>query len=767
MGITIFLQLFFCFFFILQSPILAVKKSYVVHLERHSHLSEPSALEIDGITDSHHQILASCMTSKEKAKEAIFYSYTRYFNGFAAILEDEEVALLSKHPKVVSVLKNGVKKLQTTKSWEYLGLEKNGEIPANSLWAKAKFGQDIIIATLDTGVWPESESFNDNGMGSIPSRWKGRCQTNDGVRCNRKLIGARYFNKGYEAAIGHKLDSSFQTARDDNGHGTHTLSTAGGGFVRGANFLGSSYGTAKGGAPKARVASYKVCWRGCHDADILAAFEAAISDGVDILSVSLGGSPQEYHSDPVAIGSYHAVENGILVVCAGGNEGPTPETVSNLAPWILTVAASSIDRDFPSTVVLGNKIHFKGKSFKTNTLPIGKYYPLVYSVQAKAANISGENAKFCHLGSLNPKKVKGKIVYCVRDSHSDVQKSYWIAKAGGVGMIVGMHGLGSEVRAEAYFVATSMVSAQDGLSILSYIHNTKSPKAYISGSTILGTVTAPIMAEFSSPGPNFITPQILKPDITAPGVSILAAYTEAKSSFPLFTHEFHVPFNIISGTSMSCPHISGIAALLKALHPRWSPAAIKSAIMTTARTRSNVRQPIANASLVAADPFNYGSGHVWPNRAANPGLVYDLTSSDYSNFLCSIGYNSTKLRSLFVKRSTRCPSRKTSPSNLNYPSINIPSLSGKVTLSRTLKNVGNPSSYKVKVKQPKGILVKVEPETLKFDKLNEEKMFKVIIQGKRGNRAEDEYVFGSLTWTDGQHYVKSPIVVKKASNVET
>jgi subtilisin family serine protease len=182
------------------------------------------------------------------------------------------------------------------------------------------------------------------------------------VITNRKLIGARYFNKGYEAALGRPLDSSNNTARDTNGHGTHTLSTAGGRFVSGANFLGSAYGTAKGGSPNARVASYKVCWTGCYDADILAAFDAAIQDGVDILSISIGRAfAIPYFRHGLAIGSFQAVMNGILVVCSAGNSGQVPGfgTTSNVAPWILTVAASTIDREFPSNVVLGNNKEFK------------------------------------------------------------------------------------------------------------------------------------------------------------------------------------------------------------------------------------------------------------------------------------------------------------------------------------------------------------------------------------------------------------------------
>ncbi|KAG6775330.1 hypothetical protein POTOM_018774 [Populus tomentosa] len=276
---------------------------------RHSHVSEPSSLDLDRVTDSHHELLGSFffrlpapvsglprLICKEKAKEAVFYSYTRYFNGFAAILEDEEAAEISRHPKVLSVFRNQISKLHTTNSWDFLGLERDGEIPADSTWLKAKFGEGVIIGTLDFGVWPESESFNDEGMGPVPSRWKGYCDTNDGVKCNRKLIGARYFSKGYEAEVGHPLNSSYHTTRDYNGHGTHTLSTSGGRFVSGANLLGSAYGTAK-----------------------------------DILSVSLGFVPNEYFKDRTAIGAFHAVENGILVVAAAGNEGPAPGAVVNVA----------------------------------------------------------------------------------------------------------------------------------------------------------------------------------------------------------------------------------------------------------------------------------------------------------------------------------------------------------------------------------------------------------------------------------------------------
>ncbi|KAL9383906.1 hypothetical protein Peur_024229 [Populus x canadensis] len=751
--------------FLQISPILAVKKSYVVYLGRNSHTSKPSTLGNDGMTESYYDLLGSCLKSKEKAKEAIFYSYTSHINGFAATLEDDEVDQLSNRPEVVSVFPNEVNQLHTTRSWEFLGLERKGQIPADSIWLKARFGEDVIIGNLDTGVWPESESFDDEGMGPIPARWKGYCETNDGVKCNRKLIGARYFNKGYEAALGRPLDSSNNTARDTDGHGTHTLSTAGGRFVSGANYLGSAYGTAKGGSPNARVASYKVCWTRCYDADILAAFDAAIQDGVDILSLSLGRALEiPYFRSGIAIGSFQAVKNGILVVCSAGNSGQFLGfgTTSNVAPWILTVAASTIDREFPSNVVLGNNKEFKGTSFNTNNLSARKYYPIVYSVDAKVANASAQLAQLCYPESLDPTKVRGKIVYCLGGMIPDVEKSLVVAQAGGVGMILADQSAESSSMPQGFFVPTSVVSAIDGLSVLSYIYSTKSPVAYISGSTEIGKVVAPVMASFSSTGPNEITPEILKPDITAPGVSILAAYTKAPSRLSRLIDQRPLSFSIISGTSMACPHVSGIAGLLKTMHPDWSPAAIKSAIMTTARTCSNARQPIVKASAAEATPFNYGSGHLRPNRAMDPGLVYDLTTTDYLNFLCSIGYNATQM-SIFIEEPYACPPKNISLLNFNYPSITVPNLSGNVTLTRTLKNVGTPGLYTVRVKKPDGILVKVEPESLKFSKLNEEKTFKVMLKAK-DNWFASSYVFGGLIWSDGVHHVRSPIVVRKAVN---
>ncbi|KAJ0988189.1 hypothetical protein J5N97_006545 [Dioscorea zingiberensis] len=751
--------------FLLQTPAFAAtkesRKSYVVYLGAHSVNTRDEA-----VVDSHHELLGSILKSKEKAKDAIFYSYTKHINGFAANLDEDKVNEISKHPSVVSVFPNRGYKLHTTRSWEFLGLEKLGRVPVDSLWTKARFGEDTIIGNLDTGAWPESESFKDEGIGPVPSKWKGICQNHkdEGFSCNRKLIGAGYFNKGYRAAVGNQSLIS-DSPRDIEGHGTHTLSTAGGSFVANASIFGYGNGTTKGGSPRARVAAYKVCWppvlgAECFDADILAAFDMAIHDGVDVLSLSLGGDPTDYFSDGLAIGSFHAMKKGISVVCSAGNSGPTPGSVSNTAPWILTVGASTMDREFPAYVSFKDK-HIKGQSLSPSGLPQRKQYPMLSSIEAKAANSSEHFAQLCFLNSLDTEKVKGKIVVCLRGINARVEKGEAVLLAGGSGMVLANDkSTGDEIIADAHVLPATHISYSDGIQLFSYLNSTKSPLGYITlPKTKIDTSPAPVMAAFSSQGPNSINPEILKPDITAPGVSVLAAYTTASSPTGLTFDPRRTPFNVESGTSMSCPHISGIIGLLKTLHPTWSPSMIKSAIMTTAVIRDNKGKILKNSSMEEATPFNYGAGHVMPNHAMDPGLVYDITPKDYLDFLCALGYNSTNMGA-FSNETHPCPSKPMKLENLNYPAITIPNLSGSKSVTRTVTNVGPPGKYKAIIYSPEGVSVTIKPAVLEFKDYGEVKKFKVTMKGIPGHEVARGYVFGRLVWSDGKHHVRTPLLVK-------
>nr|GLL29432.1 subtilisin-like protease SBT5.3 [Ipomoea trifida]GMD03544.1 subtilisin-like protease SBT5.3 [Ipomoea batatas] len=690
-------------------PTYSIKKSYVVYLGGHSHGKQVSSVDIERVKYSHHQLLGSYLG--------------RHINGFAAMLEEEEAAEIAKNREVISVFLNRARRLQTTRSWEFLGLEgEGGLIHEGSIWKKARFGEDTIIANLDTGVWPESKSFSDEGFGPIPKRWKGICQNqkDKSFHCNRKLIGARYFNKGYSSAGGTLNSSTSFTPRDVGGHGSHTLSTAGGNFVAGANVFGLGNGTAKGGSPKARVAAYKVCWAEdyCSDADILAAFDRAIEDGVDVLSVSLvGEDPGPYFEDGLAIGSFHAVKNGIVVVAAAGNDGPDAGSVTNVAPWLITVGANTMDRQFQSNVVLGNKKHYTGESAAQLKLPTGKFYPLISGASARInASILSRDALVCKPGTLDPEKVKGKVLVCLRGGIPRTDKSHQAALAGAVGMILANdEDSGNDIEADAHFLPATHVTYSDGLAIFDYINKTRNPVAHITHpNTLLGVKPAPVIAAFSSRGPNTINPDILKYDCDNVFVNNL----------------------------------------------RQNYFGLTCALLFTATVKANSGKAITDDKTgVEATPFAYGAGHINPNRAADPGLVYDLKLTDYVNFICAQGYNETYITRI-LGTPYKCPHHVTL-STFNYPSIAIPHLKGTAAVTRTLKNVGSPATYTASVRSPVGFSVTVNPKILKFEKVGEEKSFKVTLKAK-GKNASADYAFGVLKWSDKKHRVRSPIVVKAA-----
>lgn len=754
---------------------ISAKEVYVVYAGEHGGLLP------EEVTDIHHSMLVSVKGNADEARESLLYSYKHSFNGFAAHLSPGEASAISEMEGVISVFPSKNRRMHTTRSWDFLGMEgKSTEGDgtthnSNSLWKEANYGQDTIIGLLDSGIWPEAESFRDDGMPSVPSTWKGICEEGEAFNtshCNKKLIGARFYLKGYEAyygALNETATPDYRSPCDRDGHGTHTSSTAAGREVEAAALGGFAAGKAAGGAPMARLAMYKVCWpipggdpameNTCTDIDMLAALDDAINDGVHVLSVSIGtsGVPPEYTHDAIAIGSLHAVRRGIFVACSAGNEGPKPFTLSNLAMWITTVAANSVDRDFVSPVLLGNGAKIQGQTVTPYKLE-DKFYPLVFAADAVLPTVNKANisAGQCLAGSLDSEKVKGKIVFCLRGNGPRVGKGMEVKRAGGAAVILGnLPVSATEISVDAYVIAGAAVVSDDAATILAYINSTTKPLAQIvPAKTAVGTTPAPFIAAFSSRGPSILSPDILKPDITAPGLNILAAWSGASSPTKLLMDDRRVKYNIVSGTSMSCPHIAGVAALLKVIHPNWSPAAIKSALMTTANVTNNEGHPISDASGNQATPFDYGSGQMNPNQASDPGLLYDATIEDYLLFLCGSGVNAS---AILPNTTFKCPENPPKAYQLNYPSVAIANLNNNETVTRTVTNVGGKSEYTVSVDEPPGVSVDINPKKLSFQSTGEKQIFTIKFTLQKP--LNKNYVFGSYTWNDGNHKVRSPIAV--------
>ncbi|XP_058080141.1 subtilisin-like protease SBT1.5 [Magnolia sinica] len=770
----ILLSLFFFSFSTISTSTPDQSKTYIVRVCRDS---KPSVFS----EHSHwYESTLNSLPSQNPSPDSVLrviHTYSTLFHGFSVRLTSSQAQTLQSLPHVAAVVPEQIRKIHTTRSPQFLGLKSQD---SSGLLAESDFGSDLVIAVIDTGIWPERRSFGDRDLGPIPAKWKGRCETGRGFpssSCNRKLIGARFFSGGYEATNG-KMNETLESRspRDSDGHGTHTASIAAGRYVFPASTLGYARGVAAGMAPKARLAAYKVCWAaGCFDSDILAAFDAAVADGVDVISLSVGGVVVPYYLDAIAIGAFAAADRGVFVSASAGNGGPGGLTVTNVAPWVATVGAGSMDRDFPADVKLGNGRIVPGVSvYGGPGLASGRLYPLTY---AGSEGGDGYSSSLCLEGSLNSNSVKGKIVLCDRGINSRAAKGEVVKKAGGIGMILA-NGVfdGEGLVADCHVLPATAVGASSGDEIRKYISSassgrSKSPPTatIVFRGTRLGVRPAPVVASFSARGPNPESPDILKPDVIAPGLNILAAWPDSVGPSGIPSDKRRTEFNILSGTSMACPHVSGLAALLKAAHPDWSPAAIRSALMTTAYVKDNRGETMLDESTGnSSTVLDHGSGYVNPQRAIDPGLVYDLSPGDYIDFLCNSNYTEKNIRAI-TRRYADCKGARRAGhvGNLNYPSFAaVFMLYGRRRMSthfiRTVTNVGDPkSTYRAMVNAPAGSTVSVEPKVLSFRRLNQKLSYLVRVEAEavRLSPGTSNIQGGSLSWTDGKHTVTSPIVL--------
>ncbi|KAK4736509.1 hypothetical protein R3W88_000206 [Solanum pinnatisectum] len=532
-------------------------------------------------------------------------------------LSDDEAQSIAQQPGVVSVFPDPVFQPHTMRSWNFLRDQYDlvHGFPYRSLSNSTSNGADTIIGFLDYGIGP------------VPSRWKGTCTRGydfNSSNCNRKLIGARFYDDPgtFESPI-------TGTSRDHDGHGTHVAATAAGSPVAGASNYGLAGGTAQGGSPGFRIAA------------IMKAFDDAIAGRVDIINLTIGqpaGAEDEFSRNPIAIGAFHAVQKGIF---AAGNNGPAPESVVNVAPWIFT----------------GGGISF-------SDLKKSPVYPLMYSLSVK---------------------LYGEFVY---DSDASTQQ---VAHARILFFVT------------SNFIGYLLRDSKD-LRLLAYLF------------FFLTTVVDAILAAWPANDTEM---------------------TWSDQEPPLF--------NINSGTSMSCAHVSGIVATLKSQNPTWSLSAIRSAIMTTAFQSSNLKSPIIDNSAYGdqylATPYDFSEGVATINGPLKPGLVYETEITDYLQFLCSTGYNTStiKLNLKTLPNNFSCPANSSdeSVSNMNYPLIAVSLSKVRETkeVTRTLTRIGDEESeYTEIIIAPDALRVEASPKKLKFTSNTKKLSYQVTFKAMSGER---------------------------------
>jgi len=717
----------------------------------------------------------------------VLVTYQVVFNGFAARLTPAEVNALATNANVVRLFEDQALSLDTISTPTFLGLSAPGGLWSQSVGGALVKGEDMVIGVVDGGIWPENRSFADHvdgagaptfsggtlAYGPPPATFTGGCVAGEGfvpaTHCNNKLIGAKFYNAGFLASGRTNHWTDFNSARDSvagpsghGGHGDHTSSTAAGNSLAPVVLSGIPFGPASGMAPRARVAMYKVCWtfvdptaidgtgtrNSCFNSDSMKAIDDAVKDGVNAINYSISGG--QTVNDVVEQAFYRAALAGVIVATSAGNDGPA-NAVAHISPWNTTVAASTHSRALTADVTLGNAAKYSGASL--NTTPLASS-PLI---RAEDGALGAGNATLCFSDPvaaaaagqvvLDPVKVAGKIVICTRGTNARVDKSFAVLQAGGVGMIMQDNGAG--LVAEVHSVPSVHLTTADGAAVKAYAAvagATASISAFYSST---GTA-APVMANFSSRGPNQADSNVLKPDLTAPGVDVIAAVTPVLSnaqrdSVAAGTLVPPGDWASYQGTSMASPHVAGVSLLLRQAHPTWSPAAIKSALMTTAFSTLNDGLAGAQNGLL---PWAQGAGHINPNKATDPGLVYDAGRADYVRYQCKVNTSAVP--------ASDCTTFGTLDEtyNLNLPSITVGAVVGNVTVTRSVTNVGASAATYTATASVPGFTTVVTPASLTLG-VGETRTFTVKLTTTTAT--EGVWQFGSLVWSDGVHTVRTPV----------
>jgi subtilisin family serine protease len=581
------------------------------------------------------------------------------FGGVAMRVPKDQIAQIARLPGVVAVYRDPMLPLHTDSTPQFIG--------APVVWGRVqgfgRAGEGVVVGVLDTGVWPEHPSFRDPDPSGkrypppaiVPTQcaFSGGANPGPAFSCNNKLIGAYRFMATYDQCVADgdcPLNGDYTSARDSDGHGTHTTSTAAGNAKVESQIFGIPRKQVSGIAPRAQVIAYKVCGPvTCWGSDSMAAVQHAVLDGVDVINFSIGVTPDPY-SDVVELAFLDAYAAGIFVAASAGNSGPGADTVEHRGPWVTTVGASTENRSFDTTLSL---VAADGAKLK---LPAVSVTP---AISTPLPVVSNPTDQFCNDGS--PLDLTGKIVVCARGGLSGrQQKSFNVAQRGAAGMILYNLAENQELLTDNHIIPSVHIAraAAELLDDFLAAHTDVTGTFAVS---VARNAVGDVMAQFSSRGGTESILGISKPDITAPGLQVLAGQTPYPDNPADPKGQF---FQAIAGTSMSSPHVAGAAALVRSLHPDWTPGQIKSALMTTASTAGLVEED----GTTVFTPFDAGSGRV--NLAAIPtlGLTFDVPASDYVDHAADLW-------------------------NVNYPSIYIPDVAPNVlSVSRIAKSVASPDS---------------------------------------------------------------------------
>ncbi|EOA26624.1 hypothetical protein CARUB_v10022688mg [Capsella rubella] len=752
---TFLLQLLL-FFFASSAEANDSRKTYLVQMKVGGHRY--------GSSPGHQELLSEVLDDDSNVADAFIYSYEESFTGFAAALTPKERQKLKRRREVLEVSLSRNLKLQTTRSWDFMNLTLKAERnPENE--------SDLVVAVIDSGIWPYSEFFSSDSP--PPPGWENKCEN---ITCNNKIVGARSY---YPKKEKYKWVEE-KSVIDVTGHGTHVASIVAGRKIDKASYFGLAEGTMRGGVPNAKISVYKTCWKViredgtedsvCPEHGVVKAIDDAIKDKVSIISYSQGLNSNPLQEDHISWAFLRALNNGILTSAAAGNSGKY-YAVANGAPWVMTVAASLKDRFFKTKLDLEGEdepitVYDTINTFETQD----SFYPLLQekshteSTRKRALTAESKGYQI----SSNHENDEERDVFLPYSNIELLDKAIKERAKGAIVMGNGPYDL-NETRKLQFPIASIFLDKEKKRKLREYYtkrQSKRSAKIHKTMECPREDGWVPTVAKFSSKGPhsdNFLT-NILKPDIAAPGLDIIAGWPEnVKLSSDRPTNDYrHLRFNMMSGTSMACPHATGLALYLMSINHSLSPSAIKSALMTTSTEMTD-----------EGNEFAYGSGHLNATKVLDPGLVYETHYQDYIDYMCKKGYDTEKLRSHAGSDEIDCSKTEKDPkADLNYPTMTaqVPLDSPfKEIFRRTVTNVyDGDSTYRAEIKnrdEKDFDNIIVDPPELKFSEVGETKTFTVTVTGTSKPNWMSGKAFMTrntwLTWTeiDGSRKVRSPIVI--------